>query len=67
MSWVTTSSFKLKIPEALIAEWKLKDGNYVLTDQLYKGKNKLSVKDGIGIISITIKPSESFIYKVENK
>jgi len=61
-SWVTKSEFNLLIPNEMIREWKLKDGTYDLKEQLYAKNNpKLIVKDGIGIVSITIEPSESLI------
>ena len=65
-SWLTTSTFELKIPATVIASWKLKDGNYSVLDQLYKKNNSvLVVKNGIGIMKVTIAPSESFIFKVQ--
>jgi glycosidase len=64
-SWKTTSDFELKIPAAIIRNWKLKDGNYILKDQLYeKSTPKLEVKNGEGIVKIKISPSESFIYQL---
>ena len=65
-SWLTTSTFELKVPATIITSWKLKDGNYGVLDQLFKNNNSvLEVKNGTGIIKITILPSESFIYKVK--
>ena len=57
-------SFNFKLPENLISEWKLKDGSYMLADQL--GKNKeilLKIKNGKGYLDINIKGLESFILK----
>ena len=64
-SWVTESNFDLIIPSDIIREWKLKDGVYVLNEQLDK-KNaaKLIVKDGQGSVKMTIAPSESFIFSL---
>ena len=63
-SWVTTSSFELKIPEDVIRNWNMKDGLYELKDQLYGGKAQLKVTDGTGTIQMSVKPSESFIFKI---
>lgn len=61
-----TSAFNLKIPSDVILKWNLKDGEYVLTDQLYSNKkNVLVVKNGEGTVIIEIAPSESFIYEVK--
>lgn len=64
-SWLTTSNFELKIPSDIIKKWNLKDGNYTLTDQLYKKNSiQLQVQNGEGKVQITIAPSESFIYQL---
>lgn len=63
-SWVTTSSFELKIPENIIKEWKIKDGLYTVKDQLYGSTAQLKVTDGRGSIQLNINPSESFIFKL---
>ncbi|OXG06587.1 glycosidase [Flavobacterium araucananum] len=61
-----TSTFNLKIPSDVILKWNLKDGEYVLTDQLYSNKkNVLVVKNGEGTVIVEIAPSESFIYEVK--
>lgn len=61
-----TSAFNLKIPSDVILKWNLKDGEYVLTDQLYLNKkNVLVVKNGEGTVIVEIAPSESFIYDVK--
>jgi glycosidase len=64
-SWVTKSHFNLVIPADVIQKWGLADGNYKLQDQLYlKEAAKLIVEKGKGIVTITINPSESFIFKL---
>jgi glycosidase len=63
-SWVTTSKIDLIIPQDVIANWKLTDGSYTVTDQLYGSKSLLNVTNGIGTIKLSIKPSESFIFKL---
>ena len=60
---VKTSHFDLKIPVEIIKSWNLKDGIYMMKDQLYgKSKTELRVANGVGTAHITIAPSESFIY-----
>ncbi|HEY4616918.1 MAG TPA: alpha-amylase family protein [Flavobacterium sp.] len=64
-SWFNSSSFELKIPSDIIKKWNLKDGNYTITDQLYKtSEAQLEVVNGEGKLQITIAPSESFIYQL---
>lgn len=64
-SWVTTSSFDLKIPSDVIRQLELKDGEYKLKDELYNSQIvKLQVSNGEGIIRIKINPSESFMFKL---
>jgi len=63
-SWLTTSHFDLKIPADVIEQWKLKDGTYPLKEQLYGTASELKVKDGVGTVSLSIKPSESLIFKL---
>ncbi len=63
-SWVTTSNFELKIPEDVIAAWKIKDGLYPVKDQLYGSTAQLKVTDGKGTIQLLLKPSESLIFKL---
>lgn len=54
----------LQVPADVISKWKLKDGNYPLTDQLYGYSSNLSVQDGIGKIKMTITSGQSFIFKL---
>jgi glycosidase len=63
-SWVTTSNFKLIVPADVISKWSLADGNYTLTDQLYGSTAGLNVTNGVGTIKLSVKPSESFIFKI---
>ena len=63
-SWVSTSNFELKVPDDVIKIWKLNDGLYSIKDQLYGSSAQLKVTNGIGTIQISIKPSESFIFKL---
>jgi hypothetical protein len=63
-SWATTSDFVLKVPEEVIKIWDLKDGLYQIKDQLYGSATQLKVTDGKGSIQLSVKPSESFIFKL---
>ena len=57
--------FELEIPENIITQWKLKDGTYKVTDQLYKKTTEtLKVENGKGKMRVDIKPLESFIFKL---
>ncbi|MFY7740956.1 MAG: alpha-amylase family glycosyl hydrolase [Flavobacterium sp.] len=60
----TNEMFDLKIPADVIKEWKLKDGMYLLTEQLYGVAHTLKVSNGVGIVKISLKGSESFILKL---
>jgi hypothetical protein len=62
-SWVTTSDFELKVPADVIKTWNIKDGLYDVKDQLYGSTAQLKVTDGKGTIQLSVKPSESFIFK----
>jgi len=63
-SWLTTSHFDLKIPADVITTWKLKDGSYPLKDQLYGSATTLKVENGVGVVKVNVKPSESFVLKM---
>jgi glycosidase len=60
----TNEMFDLKIPADVIKEWKLKDGTYLLTEQLYGVAHTLKVTNGVGTVKISLKGSESFILKL---
>ena len=63
-SWQVTSNFDLKIPADVITTWKLKDGSYPLKDQLYGNTATLKVENGVGVVKVSVKPSESFVFKM---
>ena len=58
-------AFNLKIPQGIVGQWKLKDGNFVLADQLSDKKGKLIVKDGAASADIELAPLQSYILKIE--
>jgi hypothetical protein len=65
--WLASSNFELRIPANLIEKWNLTDGEYPLTDQLYKKNTaQLRVENGKGKVQITIGSSESFIYELKD-
>lgn len=64
-SGLKPSYFDLIIPTSIINEWGLKDGSYIIKDQIYlKRTLKLEVGGGEGKIMLNIAPSESFIFKI---
>lgn len=61
-----TFGFELGIPSDIIAAWGLNKSEYKLTDQLYgKTSALLHINNGTGNARVDIKPTESFIFKVE--
>ena len=57
--------FELQIPENIISQWNLRDGEYAATDQLYNKKTGiLKIENQNGEMRVDIKPLESFIFKV---
>jgi glycosidase len=58
-------SLDLKVPEDVIAKWKLTDGAYPLTERLYQRiKPKLEVNNGQGQVQVHLQPLESFIFRL---
>jgi glycosidase len=58
--------FYLELPQNIIEKWNLKDGEYLLEDQLYnKYSSKLVVKNTQAKVRIDLKPLESFILKIQ--
>ncbi|WP_439151349.1 alpha-amylase family glycosyl hydrolase [Winogradskyella sp.] len=61
-----TFGFELQLPEDLVKKLKLKDGEYLVKDQLYNEYNStLKVKNGKAQVRVDIKPLQSFILKIE--
>jgi len=64
-SGTDTYGFKLHLYEDLVKEWQLKDGEYELYEIFAENKtHKLKVENGKAWIEITIKPLDSFIFKM---
>ncbi len=60
-----TYGFDLEIPADLITTWGINNGEYMVTDQLYhKETAVLQVNNGVGKTRVTLRPLESFIFKV---
>lgn len=58
--------FNLEVPANIIKKWNLKDGDYVVKDQLYLEKSfGLKVKEGRGTVELQINPLESYILKLQ--
>jgi len=59
--------FELKVPETVISEWGLQDGNYPLKDQLYSQMTSvLKVENGMGKVYLKMGSLVSMILALEN-
>ncbi|BBM01748.1 alpha-amylase family protein [Microbulbifer sp. GL-2] len=61
-----TANFDLLIPEKLIKQWYLKDGNYQLNGQITDEEQQLIILNGQGRIRLALSPFKSHIFKLEN-
>jgi glycosidase len=60
-----TYGFDLGIPQDLVMDLQLEDGEYQVEDQLYKEyKTKMIIQDGKATLRIDLRPLESFILKI---
>ncbi len=57
--------FELKISNEIIKKWGLAKGNHQAVDVLYESKHSVQVENGIGKINVSLKPLESYIFKIE--
>ncbi len=57
-------AFDLKVPADVVAKWHLHDGAYPVKDQLYGSTSTLKVASGVGVLHVSIKGTESFIFKL---
>ncbi|NND37149.1 MAG: alpha-amylase, partial [Gammaproteobacteria bacterium] len=56
---------EIRIPAQIIAEWQLRDGRYMLDEQLNRRNHaQLRVDRGMGVFRIRLKPLESAVLKV---
>jgi len=62
----TTYGFDLALPVEIIKKWDLKEGKYIVIDQLYKKySSTLVVKNNHAKVRVDVKPLESFILKLQ--
>ena len=60
-------NFELKVPETIISEWGLRDGNYQVNDRLFDEMTAtLKVESGMGKIYLKLEPLASLILALEN-
>jgi hypothetical protein len=53
------------VPADVVKKMNLKDGTFVLKDQLYgSSQSELKISSGVGKFKLSIQPGESFIYKL---
>ncbi|MGJ8736093.1 alpha-amylase family glycosyl hydrolase [Zobellia laminariae] len=57
--------FELKLPENIVREWQLSNGEHTITDALYGVEKTLKVENGFAQVRIDINPLESFIFVVK--
>jgi glycosidase len=57
-------TFDLKVPADVVSKWQLHDGAYPVKDQLYGSTSSLKVTNGVGVLHVSIKGTESFIFKL---
>ena len=57
-------TFDLKVPADVVSKWQLHDGAYPVKDQLYGSTSTLKVTNGVGVLHVSIKGTESFIFKL---
>ncbi len=56
---------EVRIPAAIIAAWAIKDGRYMLDEQLYRRNHaQLIVDRGEGVFRITLRPLASAVLRV---
>ena len=56
---------EVQVPADVIAEWQLRDGRYMLNEQLYRRNHaRMIVDEGKGTIRVTLGPLDSAVLKV---
>ncbi|SFD60852.1 neopullulanase [Pseudoalteromonas denitrificans DSM 6059] len=58
------TALEVVVSNQIIKKWQLADGQYSLADQLSGNTNMLLVKNGQGLINLTIPPLGSLVYKM---
>ena len=61
----TAVNCEVIVPADVVKKMNLKDGTFVLKDQLYgSSQSELKISNGVGKFKLSIQPGESFIYKL---
>ena len=61
----SSHDLEVRIPASIISSWQLKDGRYMLDEQLYRRNHaQLIVDKGQGMLRITLQPLDSAVLKV---
>ena len=58
--------FTLSLPPPLLAEWRLRDGDYRLKDRLGNTKSRLQVVNMMGLLPLELAPLQSVILELPN-
>ncbi len=54
-----------RLPPEVVSKWKLKNGSFILQEQLYGKTNySLKVEEGAGNIPLSVEPLQSYIFKL---
>ena len=56
--------FDLTLPNDVVQNWNLSDGEHTIEDRLYGGRKPLYVEDGIAKVRVDVNPLESFIFQL---
>ena len=65
-SATSTKRFTLRLPPTLIAEWRLRDGDYRLKDRLGDAKSRLQIANMMGFLPLELAPLQSVILELPN-
>ncbi len=65
-SATSAKRFTLRLPPPLLAEWRLRDGDYRLKDRLGDANSRLQVANMMGFISLELAPLQSVILELQN-
>ncbi|MBA4154708.1 alpha-amylase family protein [Flavobacterium sp.] len=61
----TAVNCEVTVPADVVKKMNLKDGTFVLKDQLYgNSQSELKISNGVGKFKLSIQPGESYIYKL---
>ncbi len=61
-------SLNVKLPNDLVSAWKLSEGNYKMSEELFgQGEYGLNVKNGFGSVNVKLQPLTSLILKLKQQ